>query len=234
MAITYFGKNVLMTLEEWVNPTHSAVVVVDVQNDFCSLGGYVHRRGQDITPLQTMLTKLRRLLDGARRAGTRVVYVQHTVARDGATESPAYLAYRLKLHGGDCPELCLEGTWGHQICAAVAPQPGDLVVRKHRQPPWIGTDLDQLLRANGVQTVIATGTMTSACVDWTARLGVQLDYYVVVPEDCVAQTDCAAHDAAIAALRRYLPDGGVTTSEALLQVWGVTASPGAPSVPLTP
>lgn len=227
MAILVFGKEVLTTLDEWADPKHAAVVVVDVQNDFCSPGGQVHQRGHEMAPLQTMLGHLRRLLDGARRAGTRIVYVQHTLTRDGATESPAYLAYRLKLHGGHYPELCLDGTWGHQICAEVAPQPGDLVVRKHRQPPWIGTDLDQLLRSNGIKTVIATGTMTSACVDWTARLGVQLDYYVVVPEDCVAQTDCAAHEAAIAALRRYLPDGAVTTSDDLLRVWGVAVPTGS-------
>jgi ureidoacrylate peracid hydrolase len=221
MATTVFGKEVLTTLEEWVDPKHAAVVVVDVQNDFCSPGGHVHQRGQDVTPLQTMLGNLRRLLEGARQAGTRIIYVQHTVYRDGSTESPAYLAYRLKLHGGTYPELCIDGTWGHQICDEVAPQPGEIIVRKHRQPPWIGTDLDQLLHSNGIKTVIATGTMTSACVDWTARLGVQLDYYVVVPEDCVAQTDCAAHNAAIANLRRYLPDGGVTTTDALLRVWGV-------------
>ncbi|GIW05850.1 MAG: isochorismatase [Dehalococcoidia bacterium] len=227
MAITYFGKEVLTTLEEWTDPKHAAVVVVDVQNDFCSPGGHVHRRGQDVTPLQTMLGNLRRLLDGARQAGTRIIYIQHTVYRDGSTESPAYLAYRLKLHGGSYPELCIDGTWGHQICDEVAPQPGEIVVRKHRQPPWIGTDLDQLLRSNGIKTVIATGTMTSACVDWTARLGVQLDYYVVVPEDCVAQTDCVAHEAAIATLRRYLPDGGVTTTDELLRVWGIAVPAGA-------
>ena len=224
MAITVLGKQVLTTLEEWVAPPHTAVVVVDVQNDFCSPGGALHRRGVDVTPLQTMLGVLRRLLAGARQAGVRVVYVQHTVARDGATESPAYLAYRLKLHGGVIPELCLEGSWGHQICDEVAPQPGDLLVRKHRQPPWVATALDQLLRANGITTVIATGTMTSACVDWTARLGVQLDYYVVVPEDCVAQADPAAHAAAIALLRRYLPDGAVTTAEALLTLWAARAA----------
>lgn len=219
MATELFGKTVLTQFEEWVDPKHTAIIVVDVQNDFCSPGGNVNKRGTDMQPLQDMLHSLSRLLDGARRSGVRIIYIQHTVYADGSSEAPAYLAYRMKLHGGEVPRLCLDGTWGHQICDEVKPQPGELIVRKHRQPPWIGTNLDQLLRANEIKTIVATGTMTSACVDWTARYGVQMDYYVVVPEDCVAQGDVNGHCAAIDNLRRYLPAGGVTNADTLLNVW---------------
>jgi ureidoacrylate peracid hydrolase len=226
MSRIVHGKEVLTSLEEWIRPEHTAVIVVDVQNDFCSMGGDNHNRGRDMTPLQEMLPRLRKLIDGARAGGVRVIYIQHTVYPDGSTESPAYMAYRLNLNNGNYPtSLCIDGTWGHQVCDEVAPLPGEIRIRKHRQPPWVGTDLDQILRNNGIKTIVATGTMTSACVDWTARLGVQLDYYVVVPEDCVAQADIDGHNAAIANLRRYLPKGGVTDADTLVGLWSPVAVP---------
>lgn len=225
MATEIFGKTVLTQLEEWVDPKHAAIIVVDVQNDFCAPGGNIGQRGMDMQPLQDMITAISKLLDGARRAGVRIIYTQHTLHADCFSESPAYLAYRMGLHDGKLSVLCIDGTWGHEICGEVQPEPGEIIVRKHRQSPWIGADLDQILRANGITTIIATGTMTSACVDWTARYGVQLDYYVVVPEDCVSQADMAGHCAAMDTLRRYLPKGGVTTSDSLLNVWSAVTAP---------
>lgn len=224
MAVTHFGKTILTELDEFVDPRHAAVVVVDVQNDFCHPNGSIGRRGQDMTLLKEMVDNLARFLDAARSAGVLVVYMSYILEEGGKAESPAWLAYRLSLRNGEYSETCIRGSWGAQICDEITPKPGDLQLTKRRQPSWIGTDLDQILRGNGIQTVITTGTMTSACVDWTARMAIQMDYYSVVPTDCVSQTDFGGHCAAIEKLQKSLPPNSVVSSSDIIAAWSrVTA-----------
>jgi nicotinamidase-related amidase len=201
------------SLEEIVDPAHTALLVIDVQNDFL------------IPEYEPMIDRLERLLAAARAAGVLVVYVQNTVLPDGASHSPSEYARRRRL--GMPMDVTVEGTPGQQFVPRIAPRPGELVVRKHRLNSFVGTSLDMHLRARGVETIVCTGVATHGCVLSTAYGGNSLNYYVVVAEDCVGAWEQDVHAAALLALRSTM--NFVVESSALASAWParslVAASP---------
>jgi nicotinamidase-related amidase len=195
------------TLEETVAPAHTALLVTDVQNDFC--------RDQ---PRQAMIPHIARLLDTARQSGVEVVYIQNTVLPDGLSDSPADLARRRKL--GIDTNVTIDGTWGQQIVDQLAPRPKDPVVRKHRLSGFIGTTLDILLRSRGIETIVCTGTATHGCVINTAYAAIAHNYYVVVAEDCVASWRQDLHESALFLMRSTV--NYVVDSAQLMRAWQST------------
>src|SRR5215467_6722619 len=188
--ITVEGKRVYTTLEELADPRHTALIIVDMQHDFCEPGGAFDQLGIDLSMYPPMIPRLARLISAARGVGVPVVYVQMTVLPGRRSESPAQIRFNLRLHlashGEAAPLLyTIEGTPGHAIIAALSPRQDDLIVRKYRSSGFWGTNLDMLLRSNGIETVIMTGCTTEGCVESTARDALFTDYYVVVAEDCV-------------------------------------------------
>jgi nicotinamidase-related amidase len=219
--ITVEGKQVYTTLDELVDPAHTALVVVDMQHDFCASGGAFDHLGIDISMYPPMIPRLGRLIAVARRVRVPVVYIQMTVLPGRRSESPAQIRFNLRLHlashGETAPLLyTVEGTPGHAIVPALAPKPGDWIVRKYRSSGFWGTNLDLLLRSNDVETVVMTGCTTEGCVESTARDAMFNDYYVVVAEDCVASDDPRQHDASLLLMRHRFD---VTPSAAILDVW---------------
>jgi ureidoacrylate peracid hydrolase len=197
------------TLDEIVDPAHTALVVIDIQNDFCQ-------------PLdcQAMIPRVERLLAAAREAGVYVVYIQNTVAPDGATNSPSEISRRRK-HGMRT-EVTVDGTWGQRIVEQLAPRPNDPVVRKHRMNSFVGTDLDMLLRCHGIETVVCTGTATHGCVLNTTYAALNFDYYVVVVRDCIAGPRRDLHDLALGLMSNAMH--GVVDAEELVALWQAKAS----------
>jgi|tagenome__1003787_1003787.scaffolds.fasta_scaffold20958694_3 ureidoacrylate peracid hydrolase len=195
------------TLEETIAPAHTALLVTDVQNDFC--------RDE---PRQAMIPHIARLLDAARQSGVEVVYIQNTVLPDGLSDSPADLARRRKL--GIDTNVTIDGTWGQQIVDQLAPRPKDPVVRKHRLSGFIGTTLDILLRSRGIETIVCTGTATHGCVINTAYAAIAHNYYVVVAEDCVASWRQDLHESALFLMRSTV--NYVVDSAQLMQAWQST------------
>ena len=113
-----YGKEVLDMLSEFVDPRHVAVLVVDMQNDYCARSGHLDKEGTDMAPFDEMVPRMSTLLDRAREAVIRIVFSQNTVLPDMVSESPAWLRY--KTRGSYLPtktglEYCLDGTWGHKI-----------------------------------------------------------------------------------------------------------------------
>src|SRR6516165_6420421 len=115
-----------------VAPAHTALLVIDVQNDFCK-----------DAPRKAMIPKLRRLLDAARVASVTVIYVQNTVLPGGLSDCPADLIRRQKL--GINTEVTIDGTWGHRFVDELAPVVDDPIIRKHRLSALTGTTLDTVL-----------------------------------------------------------------------------------------
>jgi len=115
----------------------------------------------------------------------------------------------------------VEGSDGQQIIPELAPKPGDVVVRKYRSSGFWGTNLDMLLRSNGIKSIVVTGATTEGCVESTARDGLFNDYYVIVPEDCVASDDPAQHDASMLLMRHRFD---VVPSSEILEMWSSAAS----------
>lgn len=220
------GKQVFTTLDELVDPRHTALVVVDMQKDFCLPGGAFDQLGVDISMYPPMVPRLARLIEVARRAGVLVIYVQMTVLEGRRSESPAQIRFNLRLHWanhGDVEPLAYttDGSVGQEVIPELAPQPGDLTIKKYRSSGFWGTNLDMLLRSNGIQSVVMTGCTTEGCVESTSRDALFNDYYVVVAEDCVASDDRAQHDASLLLMRHRFD---IASSDEILAEWSTAAS----------
>ena len=219
------GKQVFTELSELVDPAHAALLVVDMQRDFCAPGGAFDALGVDLTMYPPMIPRLARLLDGARAARVPVVFIQMTALPDGASDSPAQIRFNMRLHlashgAHDPMRYGAEGTEGYRIIPELAPRDGELVVKKYRSSAFWGTNLDLLLRANGVRSVLMTGGTTEGCVESTARDAMFNDYYVVVVEDCVASDDPAQHEASMLLMRHRFD---IADSADVLAVWDARA-----------
>ena len=215
------GKQVFTELAELVDPAHTALVVVDMQRDFCVPGGAFDRLGVDLSMYPPMIPRLARLIEGARAAHVTVIYIQMTVLRNRASESPAQIRFNLRLHlasHGDVEPLqyTADGSEGQGIIDELAPGDGDLIVKKYRSSGFWGTNLDLLLRSNGIKSVVMTGCTTEGCVESTARDAMFNDYYVVVAEDCVASDDREQHDASLVLMRNRFD---IASADEILEVW---------------
>ncbi len=216
------GKQVFTELSELVDPRHTALVVVDMQRDFCTPAGAFAQVGVDISMYPPMVPRLVRLVEGARTAGVRVVYILMTALPAGASDSPAQLRFnmRMQVHVADTDRAPLryteDGSEGQRLIPELEAREGDLIVKKYRSSGFWGTNLDLVLRSNGIQTVVMTGCTTEGCVESTARDAMFNDYYVVIAEDCVASDDRAQHDASLFLMRHRFDIAG---SDELLAEW---------------
>ncbi len=219
--ITIENKLVYSTLEELVDGRHTALIVVDMQNDFCKPGWVFDQLGIDLSMYPPMIPRLARLLGGAREVGVPVIYIQMTVLPGRRSDSPAQLRFNMRLHLAshqlnESLLYTLQGTPGQAIISELAPRPGDLVVTKYRSSAFWGTNLDMLLRSNKIETVIICGCTTEGCVKSTARDALFNDYYVVLTEDCVASDDALQHQASLFLMRHRFD---VASSANILAVW---------------
>lgn len=196
---------------EKVAPAHTAVLVVDMQNDFCAPDGYVARQGWDIEPMARMAERLSAFLDEARR----YVRIVHVRGQYEPAFMPSQMVERLQRLG--IPPYCQPGTRGIEFYPGFEPAAGDLVVTKRTFSAFAHTDLDLLLRHLGVRTVAVTGTFTNVCVDSTARDAYFHDYYVVIPEDLTATSEPAAQEATLRTLGHFF--GVVVKSAEILATW---------------
>jgi ureidoacrylate peracid hydrolase len=210
----------LSTLAQKIEPAHTALLVIDMQNDFCAPGGCVSKGGADLIEAQTMAKRLPVLIAGARAAGVRIVFV-HAVF---STEQNFYLSDAWLEHAGRARAgsytrvpVCAEGAWGGDHYEDIRPQPGDAVVTKHRYDAFQGTDLDLILRSNGIRTVILTGVVTHVCVESSARSAFMHDYYVVVVGDGTAAYAVEDHAQSLKNIDRFF--GEVSTIEQLCAIW---------------
>ena len=217
------GKEVFTTLEELVEPKHTALLLIDLQNGYTMSGGVIDKRGQNRSALLQIIPPVKRVLEAARSSGVLVVHVQMTRYADLWTESPASLRAFL-LHSdyksGDpsdkLPTHSTLGTWAWQIADELTPLPTEIVVRKHRPSAFIGTDMNQILRSNSIKTVAIVGAVTEGCVMATAKDAQLFDYYPVILQDCIASGHQARHDAAFFLLSE---DMDVADSEEVLKIW---------------
>ena len=206
---TAFGKLIYDSLEELVFPDHTALVVVDMQNDLVSNEGFLAQEGQDVGGNRSIIAPLQGLIESARNVHIPIIYVQYTIDRERTYATPAWI-YRpqqwTKRHGQRrvSLEACFEGTWGWEVIPELSPEPDDIRVLKQHLGAFWDTNLDKILRGNGIKTVVVTGTATAGCVFDTAVGAAANDYYTVVVRDCVTQNDSGGHQLGLEILtRRY-------------------------------
>lgn len=199
-------------------PAHTAVLLIDMVNDLVDPAGVAAvRAGRPIAHARAAIAPQAELLDAARAAGVPVVYVNHATLPDRAGASGPWLEARGRATFS-VEDTCLVGTWGARVIDELAPRPGDLVVEKYRYSGFAGTNLDMVLRAAGVETVVCAGVSTNACVEATAREAFSHDYYVVFARDACASWDANLHEATLAtAAHRYATVA--TVAELRLGAW---------------
>ena len=206
-------QDLLTDLPSAVDPGHTAVLVIDVQNDFCAPGGHTEvNLGKDITDCQAVVDPIMRLVASARGAGAVVIWVK-------ADYNRTYLSppiHARQVARGVANAYCVAGTWGAELYR-VSPEDGDLVVEKHRHSAFIGTELEQILRDRGIRTVVVAGVQTHVCIESSLRDASARGYYVVVPADCVGSFDRELHDKTLRCVEMHF--GDVVGSNDLVELW---------------
>jgi nicotinamidase-related amidase len=214
---TIGGLQFYESRDELLDRSRLALLVVDMQNDFCSPQGHFARHGRAVDGVRSIIPSISRLLACARSAALPVLHTQQTTATGLASDSPAWLYF--KTRDGKSPDYTMEGTWGQQFVPELAPLNGEPVVQKFRPSAFLHTRLEALLRERGVETVAIAGCLTQGCVQATAMDASFHDFYVVVLEDCVQSTNQEQHLNALRFLRsRY----DVVPSERLTRRWMAT------------
>ena len=191
------------------DPRRSALVVVDMQNDFCNPADY-----EESVP---MLPRLQKLITESRRAGVQVIFTQ--VNHDATNDSTVWVSRRAPGR----KDIVKAGTPGAQYHPDFQPQPGDIDIVKHRYSAFIGTPLEMNLRTLGIETLFMTGIATNVCVESTLRDAFQRDFYVVLVEDCCAAGTRALHEGTVDNTRRHF-GGLVATSDEVVEAWSEVAA----------
>ncbi len=191
------------SLVSFTTPQDTAVLVVDVQPLFTTR--------TLIPPVDEVLPRLRRFLDGARTAGVLRVFIRSVIPEARWTE-PWRQQFSPAVQAANAPESPL--TAYH---ADFEPEPGDLALVKDRYSAFMSTNLEMLLRERGIRTVIVMGLITDVCVSSTARDAFQLDFLAVTLSDCTATSTLARHEASLATIAGSF--GRVCTSEEVLAAW---------------
>lgn len=181
-----------------LDPSTTAVVVVDMQNDFASPGGMFDRAGLPIAGIQAIVPNARAVLDAARRRRIFVTYLKMAFLADladsGYPTSPTWLKHApfhvgedVTAPNGEPSRILIRDTWNTEIIEELAPEPGDAVVYKSRFSGFHGTELHEILQARRIQRLIVVGATTSVCVDSTVRDAMFLDYHCLVVSDATAE-----------------------------------------------
>lgn len=175
----------------------TALVIVDMQNDFCTAGGYMDSRGIDVTPNRAPIEPLSRLLPAVRAADIPVVWVNWGVRKDLLNISPSVrFAHNPEGTGHDIgapiagtrSEVLAHGSWGAEVVDELNAKGGDIQVTKHRFSGFWDTDLDAILRNLGVKSLLIGGVNLDQCVMTTLEDATFLGYDAVLVEDGAATT----------------------------------------------
>jgi len=186
-------------LAAWIAPVRTALLIIDMQVDFGSPGGAVGQLGVDLSTVPAALAAAERLAEGARAAQVPVIFVG--LMTSAKTDSAAW-SERMRRRGGD-PEsesgLCRIGEPGADFYGPL-PVAGERVIAKSRYSGFHGTDLDNVLKGLGVDTLVVCGLTTECCVGSTAWDAFHLDYHVFVVEDACAAYEPDLHAGALKSL----------------------------------
>src|SRR5919106_1749684 len=214
-----------------IDPRTTAVIVVDMQNDFGAEEGMFARAGIPIADIGAVVEPIAQVLDAARRTGMTVVYLtmqfEPDLSNAGAPDAPNFLKHKplgigqvVAAPDGRESRTLVSGTWGTEILPELAPREGDLVVAKHRYSGFFETELDAILRGRGIESLVFTGCTTSVCVDSTLRDAFYRDYRCLLLRDCTGEpirSDLARsnHEASLLVIETLF--GWVADSRSLLR-----------------
>ncbi|PLP60326.1 cysteine hydrolase [Mesorhizobium loti] len=174
----------------------TALVVIDLQEDFLSNTGYFAKSGYDPSPLRAILPTVNRLILGARAAGVRVIHTRQGYRGDMADMTP-YEKWRRKRNGLEGTEVLLRSSPGFQIVADIDVRDEDIIVDKTCNGAFTYTDFEHVLRAQGISHLLFTGCTTDVCVHTTLREACDRNFQCLTISDACASGDQYAHEAAL-------------------------------------